>query len=363
MLDSLQEMPARHPRAAAQGKARFLAEARSIQETVSRSPFRRLSNWIATIPFFGFRKERSPMMTAISSIVLALAIMLGGGGITAYAAQDSLPDETLYPVKLFLEDTRYSLTTDPNAQVDILTSFANNRVDEIAALFAQGGLVPEAVMANLQTNLQLMLHLAAGMDEESATPALQHIRENLRTQEQLMTMLGQPDDIEPAMEQLRAMLQEQHRLAQLGLDTPLQFRQMYGQNKGETDETLESSTDTTESQDNQSQTEPQGNQNHDCVEPGDDCVPAGNQSGNGGAGNGDPQGNPDTGGQGSESGNTGGNPEEGQGGNGTGGNDSGSGNDNGGDPGSGDNGGGSGGGDNGGGSGGGNNGGGGNGGG
>jgi len=328
MLDSLKDVPQRSSRMTAQGKAQFLREARLLKKAVSRSLVHRLNNWIMTLPIIRFRKERSPMITIISSLVLALAILLGSGSITAYAALDSLPDETLYPVKLFLEEARYNLTDDPNTQVELLTKYANNRIDEVAALASQGDNIPEAVMINLQTNLQLMLHLAAGMDDETTAQALQQIRENLRTQEHLMTMLGQPDDVDPLLEQLRSMLQEQHRLTQFGLDEPLKFQQMFGYNK---DETPNSSIEPSE---------PQGDQNGDCLEPGD-CIPKGDgqdassSSGNYGDGS---QNNSNPGG----TGNAGTNGDQGQGqppdgAQEGGGNDSGSGNENGDDPGSGGN--------------------------
>jgi hypothetical protein len=274
MLDSLRETPPRDPRAAERGRANFLVQARSMQKAVSPNPFRRLNNWIATIPLIRYRKERSPMFATITSIIIALAVVLGGGGITAFAAQDSLPNDALYPVKLYLEDARLSLTGDPDKQIGLLTAFANNRIDEITGLALQGEAVPNGVVTRLQNNLQNMLRLAAGLDEEATVPALQQIRENLRTQEQLMSQLEQPEELDPALEQLRAMLQEQHRLTQLGLEEPLKFQQMYRhyetESPGEPPDGIE----------------PKGNQNGDCTEPGD-CIPVGDGPGPGGEGPGD----------------------------------------------------------------------------
>lgn len=227
------------------------------------------------------------MFATISSIIIALAVVLGGGGITAFAAQDSLPNEVLYPVKLYLEDARYGLTDDPIAQIGLLTAFANNRVDEITGLALQGEVVPNGVVARFHNNLQTMLQLAAGLDEEATIPALQQIRQNLRTQEQLMSQLGQPEELDPALEQLRAMLQEQHRLTQLGLEEPLRFQQMYRHGEieppGSPPEGIE----------------PKGNQYGECTEPGE-CEPIGDGDGPGpGEEGGNPEpGNDDAGGNG-----------------------------------------------------------------
>jgi hypothetical protein len=287
MLDCVRETPSRQPGAAERGRARFLAQARSVQKAVSPNPIRRLNSWIAQNSLIRYRKERSPMFATISSIIIALAVVLGGSGITAFAAQDSLPNEVLYPVKLYLEDARYGLTGDPIAQIGLLTAFANNRVDEITGLALQGEAVPNGVVTRLHNNLQTMLQLAAGLDVEATVPALQQIRQNLRTQEQLMSQLGQPEELDPALEQLRAMLQEQHRLAQFGLEEPLRFQQMYrhGESEppGSPPEVIE----------------PKGNQYGDCTEPGE-CEPSGDGEGPGpGEEGGNPEpGNDDTGGNG-----------------------------------------------------------------
>ena len=176
------------------------------------------------------------MFTAISSIILALAVVIGGGGITAYAAQESLPNDALYPVKLFLEDTTYSLTSDLETQVGLLTTFANNRIDEIVTLSLAGEPVSQDVVADLQTDLDTMLLLAADAADDETEDLLKYIRQNLRDRDQLMTMSGQPDDVDPALGQLRAMLQAQHQRAQAGVEDPLQFKHMFRNNWKETAE-------------------------------------------------------------------------------------------------------------------------------
>ena len=143
------------------------------------------------------------MFTAISSIILALAVVIGGGGITAYAAQESLPNDALYPVKLFLEDTTYSLTSDLETQVSLLTTFANNRIDEIVTLSLAGEPVSQDVVADLQSDLDTMLLLAADAADGETEDLLKYIRQNLRDRDQLMTMSGQPDDVDPALGQLK----------------------------------------------------------------------------------------------------------------------------------------------------------------
>ena len=240
-LEVLQEVPERDRRAAARGRAKFIAEAQSLQAAVSPSSFQRLNHWIATKPIKRILKERSAMKTAIASILLALAILVGGGGITAYAAQDSLPNETLYPIKLFLEDTKYSLTSDPIEQIELLTEFANNRTDEIYALAADEEEVPEEVTTDLQKELQTMLILAAGLDEANTVSVLEQIRLNLRdrdsweSEELGQALTGVPEGIDPAVVLARHVLMNQHRIAEDGMEEPLKFRQAFGYHGGEED--------------------------------------------------------------------------------------------------------------------------------
>jgi hypothetical protein len=212
------------------------------------------------------------MFTKISSIVLVLAVVLGGGVVTAYAAQGSLPNDALHPVKLFLEDTTFSLTSDLETQVSLLTTFANNRIDEIVTMSLAGEAVPQDVVDDLQADLDAMLSLAAEADDAETEDALKYIRQNLRDRDQLMTMAGQPEDVDPALGQLRAMLQAQHQRAQIGVEDPLQFKLMFRHNWEEVaDETEES-------------TGPKGNQNGDCTE--EDCEPQGPKGPNETAGGG-----------------------------------------------------------------------------
>ena len=206
------------------------------------------------------------MKTAIAAMIVAFVVVIAGGSMTAYAAQDSLPNEFLYPVKMFVEDARYNLTSDPLAQVQLLTQYANNRIDEIAAMAANEEDIPALVMYQLQTHLQQMLQLAAGMDGETTAQALQQIRSNLRTQARLMTMLGMPEEVDPALEQLFAMLQNQHRITGEGLEEPLKFQQMYNYNRNETPGTPPEETN--------------GNQYMNCAET-EDCTPMGDANQNG----------------------------------------------------------------------------------
>jgi len=80
-------------------------------------------------------KRRFNMVAIIIAIVLAVSA-LGGG--TVYASQGSLPGDTLYPVKLGTEQARLVLTPSDAAKVGLQLTFADSRLEEMAALVKKG---------------------------------------------------------------------------------------------------------------------------------------------------------------------------------------------------------------------------------
>lgn len=115
LLDELKPVPARNPQIAARARARFLAEAVSIRDK------RRLSIWTIFQ-----QKEKFAMKLTLS--VLVIVGLLFGGSATVSAAQDALPNEPLYQIKLVSEDVYFSLISDPVAQVEILMQQAQKRI-------------------------------------------------------------------------------------------------------------------------------------------------------------------------------------------------------------------------------------------
>ena len=79
-----------------------------------------------------FRINTLARATAVVSCVLLIA---GGGSIlTVSAAQNSLPGDFLYGVKLTSEKVQAVVVTSPKAKVKLNLTFANNRLQEAKAL-------------------------------------------------------------------------------------------------------------------------------------------------------------------------------------------------------------------------------------
>jgi len=315
-LEELKEVPPRNPQQATRGRTLFLNEAAKYQQVVSPGTKVRQSGWI----FLTNRKEKF-VMNAFVSLMLATAMILGGGA-TAVAAQDDLPNQPLYPVKLWTENATLALTGDPQLQANLLMHMSQTRTEEMAALAEMGIPAPEQVHERLQQQIQQTLMLATNMDDAALTQTLLQLHEQLQTQERLMTQLmtHANAETEPLLTQTRLMLQTRLQLVDEGLADPQGFRYTMTNQKqyGQDEETTPQSNQ---------QDEPGFHQNDQGGQP---PVEPGSENGNGNdQGNGTPGGqNPDNsqngdGSNGSPNGQNPDNSQGGQGGDGSGSGDNG----------------------------------------
>jgi hypothetical protein len=119
-LARVREVPARDPNAAARGRARFLAEASVMRP----KPVERKRQVFI---------KRYAWQAALATMVV-LVLVFGGGAGAALAAQDDLPNQPLYPVKLITEDVRLNLASGSQAKIDLLLQFVDVRIDEMNQL-------------------------------------------------------------------------------------------------------------------------------------------------------------------------------------------------------------------------------------
>ncbi len=235
LLEPLRYTPGRDAQKANARRRQFIDRANtalaeiSSTQAVSESPFRRLNGWISGIinPFN--RKERVNMFSILTAVVVTLSILFGGAGATVYAAQGSLPTDTLYPVKLFSEELRIDLASQPQTRMNMLLDFADRRVNEIADLLAKGEPVPEAVMNRFQAQMEAAYQIAAGLDQEGQVQAMTMIQLRARNQERIINLVQPVSPGQGLMtkEQVQAMLREQIRKAENGLVDPTQLQQQF----------------------------------------------------------------------------------------------------------------------------------------
>lgn len=228
-LEDLRRAAPRDPAAAAHGRQAFLEQAQSLRQTVSRKTRERRNGWN-----FLPRKERSPM-TALVSLALALALAFGGAGATAYAAQDSLPSQPLYEVKLLSEQVRLALTIDLQRDLDLLAGFAAERIREMTALAAAGEVIPDRVQSRLQEQVELALHYAAQLGDSEMAGALARIRTMAENQVQAIAQARRnaPPQADEALRLAEQLMTRARNSAQDGLADPLGFRLRQGTSRPE----------------------------------------------------------------------------------------------------------------------------------
>jgi len=236
LLKTLEAVPTRDPGAARRARAKFLNQASEMRQAVSSG------GWLRhKVQNLNPRKEKFAMNILVS--VLLATAMLMGGGVTLAAAQDDLPNEPLYGVKVFAEDVGLSLTGDPEAKVERLMDLSQVRAQEMAALAEDGQSVPEPVLLRLELHVEQALETAATLEEDAdLTQTLLQLRDRLQTQDRLLSEL-QTDasaEEEPLLTQARDRLQDRLCQVEDGLADPDGFRYImqnemrYGQ-----DESLE----------------------------------------------------------------------------------------------------------------------------
>lgn len=170
---------------------------------------------------------------------LVIAGLLFGGGATVSAAQNDLPTEPLYQIKLVSEDAKVWLAPDPSMKIEMLMEQAQTRTEEMAALASAGIIPPAGLTTRMQNQIQQALQLTATLDDAEMTAALDQIRTHLQTQDQLMTQTqdGTCTECEPILQQTRDMLRTHLGQVENDIADPGTFRNQY-QNQVRTTQTL-----------------------------------------------------------------------------------------------------------------------------
>ena len=214
--DNLDEQPQRDTSAVSEGKARFLAQAKMIQNSpVTHTPTQRHREW-------NLSHLKELKMGTLITIVVILGLALGGTS-AVNAAQDELPGDLLYQVKLVSEGVRLDLTTDPEKKMDLDLQFALRRLDEIEAMIEAGLVPPEMSYARLENQLMHAIGQATLLDEEAVPGALLRIRQTIQERIRL-----QDSELEnPLQTRLRTLLQTRLSWLEEGIVDPERFTNEY----------------------------------------------------------------------------------------------------------------------------------------
>jgi Domain of unknown function (DUF5667) len=220
-LKVIKSVPRRDAQRALAGRAAFLQEARELAQAVSAAPEMSPIGWKQKLLIlFSTRKERSPMLSTLTTLIVAFTLIIGGGGLTLASAQNSMPDQPLYNLKMWSEALRLNLAADPQAAWQLAQSFAERRAAETRAMLAAGQSPSEAIQARYQSQVELAIRLAGGLPDDQALPALEQTRKMLRNQELVLSQLQLQNDAQSqaVRERIRLMLQERLNWVNAGIE-------------------------------------------------------------------------------------------------------------------------------------------------
>jgi hypothetical protein len=287
-FQSVRSVPERNARRAEDTRRIFLAEAAMLASPVSAPTGGRL-NGPADI-----RKGRFVMVRLFGSLAVAAAIFFGGGAAVA-GAQSSMPEDALYPVKLWSEDVRLS-AADPSARMGLALQFADRRAEEILHQVDSGRTVSDSVVSRLLDEDDLALSIAA-QSGAAAPAALEALRTRLEVHAEVLAYaeLGLGPSADALLLRTRDQLRTLLRLLEGDLQDPSlrerileQVRQRQGTN-GEQDQGADASAVGNPALQTDEPAGPQGNGSATCMDPGS-CAQADaggqNDPGNGGNGSG-----------------------------------------------------------------------------
>ena len=223
----------RDPQNAANGKVVFMKKARQYRVQNAHLLADKQPKSGSLQAFFSKNFSFAPLTAAI---VIAIVLILGAGWGTVYAAQASLPNDFLYPVKLAAENVHLTFSTSTETRVALLTDYTERRIEEAYSLAAHGESIPEELPNMVDEQLNEIFTLAAFLDEEAMEAALTGVQRHLRPRDQIQGMTnameGQPENVDPQLVRLLAMLQERQEIAKNGLEEPNTFQQQFRYQQG-----------------------------------------------------------------------------------------------------------------------------------
>jgi len=205
-LENLDEVPNRNPLKVQSHKQNFMRNAQMIKSDITVSSPKQ-SWWTHLI-----QKKEFTTMKVIT--IFAILGLLFGGGVTAVAAQDSLPGDLLYPVKTLVEDIELGLATDPETQFKISNSQLNTRFEEIQLLLEAGEMPPEPLFYDMYKTVEATMNYAL----QTGDP-IGNLRMIQSTVQQQSRFAGESPD-EPIMQQFQRAMQFQQGLIDAGIAEP-----------------------------------------------------------------------------------------------------------------------------------------------
>lgn len=227
-LNLLKQIPDRDPEKTLSGRIAFLNESVRLSRNVSPFEKQRHKNYKQnnTHNFWTIRKEHKPMFSTLTSFILAITLILGGGGVTVAAAQSSIPGDFLYDMKLLSENTLLAITNNPENQLELALDLTDRRSDELSEILTSGNVPESDTLLRYQDQIDRAIVLAFNLPPEDVIQAFQKIKDRLQIQEMILSQaqLSGVEEANMLQLQTRQMIQERLRILENGQYNMLQIQ-------------------------------------------------------------------------------------------------------------------------------------------
>jgi hypothetical protein len=123
---------------------------------------------------------------ALASLLAVFVLIAASAGV-AHASSDAIPGSPLYPVKRGVEEVRLALTWSASGDLNLLTDFADERLQELSVAVGQG--LTAAALSALDGYEQMVtrvLDRAADLPPQSADETWDNIENLLTTHEEVL---------------------------------------------------------------------------------------------------------------------------------------------------------------------------------
>ncbi len=161
-------------------------------------------------------------------LILLLTIMPVGTRVV-WAANESIPGQPLYKVKLTTEDLHFTSIDDPELKVMLALAFTDERIDEFQELLARQRPIPDAALERMQLLARYTLESAAWTSDTAINTMLEFIIRRTQVQvERLESLKGYAaDDLRGELAQAQVICMQSRMVALIALDKPQAFQAVY----------------------------------------------------------------------------------------------------------------------------------------
>ncbi len=165
---------------------------------------------------FGWLGALAPAR-AVSIAFIALIILVMSGGGAAYAAQNSLPGDILYPLKTGVENLQLVITFDPEAKADLHLKLAEKRINEVVIQSNLSREVNTSALPSVAKEIDEALEKMDKMAPGEARTFLGRLSDSTLHQQlaldQLLTAV--PQEAQPVLKEMLAITKRGNLIAQV----------------------------------------------------------------------------------------------------------------------------------------------------